>query len=413
MATTIKLKNGSGAPAASDLVQGEPALDLTNKRLYSENSSGTVVEIGSNPSALSIAGTAVTSTAAELNILDGVTSTAAELNILDGVTSTTAELNILDGVTATAAELNIMDGVTATTAELNIMDGVTSTAAELNILDGVTSFLDEDNMASDSATSIPSQQSVKAYVQAQTGTSPGSEFTSPIINAGAQLKNGATSAGYLEFFEDSDNGTNKVTLIGPAATADVTITLPASADTLVGKATTDTLTNKTLTTPVINAGAQLKNGATGAGFLEFFEDSDNGTNKVTLIGPASTADITLTLPSSDGDSGQFLQTNGSGTMSWATAGGAAYTAWAIKTTNYTASAGDQLVCNHASTAFTITLPAGSANDTVIISNAGAALVTVGRNGSQKINSVAADGTIIQGASVQLVYVDDTIGWFEI
>ena len=316
MATTIKLKNGSGAPAASDLVQGEPALDLTNKRLYSENSSGTVVEIGSNPSALSIAGTAVTSTAAELNILDGVTSTAAELNILDGVTSTTAELNILDGVTATAAELNIMDGVTATTAELNIMDGVTSTASELNILDGVTSFLDEDNMASDSATSIPSQQSVKAYVQAQTATSPGSEFTSPIINAGAQLKNGATSAGYLEFFEDSDNGTNKVTLIGPAATADVTITLPASADTLVGKTTTDTLTNKTLTTPVINAGAQLKNGATGAGFLEFFEDSDNGTNKVTLIGPASTADITLTLPSSDGDSGQFLQTNGSGVMSW-------------------------------------------------------------------------------------------------
>jgi hypothetical protein len=35
-----------------------------------------------------------------------VTSTAAELNLLDGVTSTTAELNILDGVTATAAELN-------------------------------------------------------------------------------------------------------------------------------------------------------------------------------------------------------------------------------------------------------------------------------------------------------------------
>ena len=45
-------------------------------------------------------GTAITSTAAELNILDGVTSTAAELNLLDGVTSTTAELNILDGVTS-------------------------------------------------------------------------------------------------------------------------------------------------------------------------------------------------------------------------------------------------------------------------------------------------------------------------
>ena len=77
--------------------------------------------------------TAVTSTGAELNILDGVTSTTAELNILDGVTSTAAELNILDGVTSTAAELNILDGVTSTAVELNILDGVTSTAAELNI----------------------------------------------------------------------------------------------------------------------------------------------------------------------------------------------------------------------------------------------------------------------------------------
>ena len=33
---------------------------------------------------------------------------------------------------------------------------------------------------------------------------------------------------------------------------------------------------------------------------EFFEDTDNGTNKVTLIGPASTADVTLTLPSATG-----------------------------------------------------------------------------------------------------------------
>jgi len=43
---------------------------------------------------------------------------------------------------------------------------VTSTAAELNILDG-KSFVDEDDMASDSATGIPSQQSVKAYVDTQ------------------------------------------------------------------------------------------------------------------------------------------------------------------------------------------------------------------------------------------------------
>ena len=73
-----------------------------------------------------VGGTAVTSTAAELNILDGVTASTAEINILDGVTASTAELNILDGVTASAAELNILDGATLTVTELNYVDGVTS-----------------------------------------------------------------------------------------------------------------------------------------------------------------------------------------------------------------------------------------------------------------------------------------------
>jgi len=41
-------------------------------------------------------GTAITSDAAELNILHGVTSDAAELNILHGVTSTAHDLNLLD-----------------------------------------------------------------------------------------------------------------------------------------------------------------------------------------------------------------------------------------------------------------------------------------------------------------------------
>ena len=52
------------------------------------------------------------------------------------------------------------------------------------------------------------------------------------FSASVQVKNGATSAGFIEFFEDSDNGTNKATLIGPASTADVTLTLPAVTDTV-------------------------------------------------------------------------------------------------------------------------------------------------------------------------------------
>ena len=70
----------------------------------------------------------------------------------------------------------------------------------------------------------------------------------------------ATTAGKIEFLEGTNNGTNKVTLIGPAASADVTVTLPAATDTLVGKATTDTLTNKTLTAPKIGTSILDTNG---------------------------------------------------------------------------------------------------------------------------------------------------------
>ena len=111
------------------------------------NPSTNLLSIGAaDVSTLKIGGVAVTSTAAELNLLDGVTSTTAELNILDGVTADASEINLLDGVTATTAELNILDGVTSTAAELNILDGVTSTAAELNILDGVTATTAELNL---------------------------------------------------------------------------------------------------------------------------------------------------------------------------------------------------------------------------------------------------------------------------
>ena len=164
-------------------------------------------------------------------------------------------------------------------------------------------------------------------------------------------------------------------------------------------------------TTTVDGTLQVKNGATSAGKIEFFEDSDNGTNKVTLIGPASTADITLTLPNSDGNDGQVLTTDGNGALSFTTVGGA-YNTWLVKTSNYTALVGDQIVVNSAS-ATTITLPASaSAGNTVIIKATGGGVVTIGRN-SQNINSTAADGTLLSGASTQLVFVDSTIGFLEI
>jgi hypothetical protein len=77
--TTIKLKNGSGAPAASDLVQGEPALDLTNKRLYTENASGTVIEVGTNPTSLT------TGTFTSTGIDDNATSIAITIDSSENV----------------------------------------------------------------------------------------------------------------------------------------------------------------------------------------------------------------------------------------------------------------------------------------------------------------------------------------
>ncbi len=92
----------------------------------------------------------VTSTAAELNILDGVTATASELNILDGVTATAAEINKLDGFTGVVADLNYAKDLRATgvtTTEFDILDGLTSRTTELNRLDVVTGVAADLNYA--------------------------------------------------------------------------------------------------------------------------------------------------------------------------------------------------------------------------------------------------------------------------
>lgn len=90
---------------------------------------GTSGTVAPNLSTLTIGGTNVTSTAAELNKLDGFSGTFEDLNYAKDLRATgvtTTEFDKLDGLTATTAELNKLDGVTATTAELNYVDGVSS-----------------------------------------------------------------------------------------------------------------------------------------------------------------------------------------------------------------------------------------------------------------------------------------------
>ena len=104
---------------------------------------------------------AVDSTAAELNILDGVTSTTAELNLVDGSSAGTI-VNSKAVIYGSSGEVNATTlqiagtSITSTAAELNILDGVTSTATELNIMDGDTSassttLVDADRLVTNDA----------------------------------------------------------------------------------------------------------------------------------------------------------------------------------------------------------------------------------------------------------------------
>jgi hypothetical protein len=201
-------------------------LDITtlgtseNSKAVTQKSDGTIVigatsgnqtiDIASHDAVdggLKLAGTLVTATAAELNIMDGVTATAAEINILDGVTSTAAELNILDGVTSTAAELNILDGVTSTAAELNILDGVTATATEINVIDGstgktATTVADGDRVVFNDAGTMKQVEmsDLGTYFGAGAGITVSSEgqlsitYTSKQVSGSAALTNSVSSS---------------------------------------------------------------------------------------------------------------------------------------------------------------------------------------------------------------------------
>ncbi len=108
-----------------------------------------------------------------------------------------------------------------------------------------------------------------------------------------------------------------------------------------------------------------KASSTGAGAVKFYEDTDNGSNFITLKAPAAvTADITLTLPDSDGDDGQVLKTDGNGNLSWVSQTGGF--------TGFTLSDGS--VTQGVASGDTVTFSAGegidivvSATDTVTIS----------------------------------------------
>jgi len=240
---------------------------------------------GSN--GLKLGGTLVTSTAAELNILDGVTSTAAELNILDVSNSTIGDLTEI----STAANDDVI-------IALDTSGGGIKKITRSTFLAGSGSSSDIANVVEDTSPQLGGNLDLNG---ADIVTTSNASLDLAPNGTGTVVVRGNTNSGAITYNCESNSHGQKIQAQPHSASATNTMLLPEGANsTLVSRVSVDTLTNKTLTTPIANAGVQLKNGSTSAGFLEFFEDSDNGSNKVTLIGPASTADITLTLPATAG-----------------------------------------------------------------------------------------------------------------
>jgi hypothetical protein len=150
--------------------------------------------------------------------------------------------------------------------------------------------------------------------------------------------------------------------------------------------------------------------------IRFRETTANGTNYVALKAPASlSADLTFTLPTADGTNGQVLSTNGSGVLSFITPASGISWQSSVKTSGFTAVAGEGYFCNTTSSAFTVTLPASpsAGNQVAIVDYAGTFdtnFLTINPN-SNKIEGGTGNLQLTgEREGVLLVYIDATQGW---
>ena len=171
---------------------------------------------------------------------DGSTLSSLAITALNGATAnelvtvaaTTTELDAESGLTFDGSTLAVNGNVTI--ANAGNIGSVGDTDAIAIAAGGAVTFSQRDVHSSGITVAddgqIGSASDADAIAISAAGVTTFSQ--KDVHSVGLSVKNGSTSAGFIEFFENSGNGTNKVTLIGPASTGDVTLTLGSAAGTV-------------------------------------------------------------------------------------------------------------------------------------------------------------------------------------